>query len=229
MNTLFWIVLVILIAGLVVGLVRGFTDMIFETATTFVSIIVACILCSPVAKAIMKNENLMTKLNEKIYSALKLGDLVKKFPSGKDLLQNVNLPSIITDKVANTIDAGKEATATVVANNLTQFLSSMIIYVACFIVLVIVAAIALHILNSFFDLVTKIPGIKEANKLLGAALGVVLALMIVWVGFALITLCGSSEFGAGLLQDISENAFLNFLYKNNIPMQIITKKVEGLF
>ena len=228
MNVLLIVVIAILIIGVIVGWVRGFTNMLFETATTLVAIIFAVILCSPVAKAIMKNENLMTKLDTKITQTLKLDDLANKMPSSEELLKNVGLPSVITKNIAKSLDGKTESTAKAAAQATSQFLAKMIIYVAVFIVLVILGIIVLHVLDSFFDLLNKLPVVKEVNAFVGAIVGLVLALLAIWIFFAIVTLLGSTPFGASMLESIASNPFLNFLYNNNIPMQFITNRVQNL-
>jgi uncharacterized membrane protein required for colicin V production len=228
MNILLIVVLAILIIGVIVGWFRGFTNIIFETATTLVAIILAIVLCGPVAKAIIKNENLMGKLETKVSSALKLDEAANKVPSAEELFKNVSLPSVITDKIASGLDAKTQNTAKAAAKATAQFVSRLIIYVACFIVVFIVAIIAIHLLDKFFDLINKLPVIKEVNSLVGAAVGLLLALFVVWLFFAVVTLLGSTGFGASMLSQISSSKFLNFLYTNNIPMQFITNKVNSL-
>ncbi len=229
MKYLVFIVIAILLIGIIVGVVKGFTNMLFETATTFVSLIFAAILCSPVANAICKNEKLMTGLTDKIASVMKLKELANKIPSTDDYLKNINLPDVIKDKIASGILSGASKTSLNLANATAEFIAKLIIHIACFIVLFILAVVVLKLLDKFFDLVNKLPGLKQANKLLGAALGLVLALFIVWIAFALVTLLGATSFGSSMLQAISDNKFLSFLYNNNLPMAFITKKVEGLF
>lgn len=228
-NYLLLIVVAILIIGLIMGIVKGFTNMLFETATTLVSIVGAALLCSPVAKAIIKNEKIMTGLSDKIASVMKLKDLANKVPSAEDYLKNINLPDVIKEKLLSGALSGKNDTALNMANVTAEFIAKLIIYIACFIGLFIVFVIVLKLLDHFFDLLNKLPGLKQANKLLGAILGLVLALFIVWIGFSIITLLGATPVGTKLLENISGNKFLSFLYNNNLPMQFITKKVEGLF
>ncbi len=234
MNILFIVVIVILAIGVLAGLKIGFTDMLFEMATTLVSMIAAVVLCSPVAKIIMQNEKMMTGLIGKINNVLKLKELAQKAPSAQDFLNNIAIPDVIKDKIVSgdmlqNFDNKTDVTVNAMADSVANFIGMVIIYAACFIVIFIVAIIALNILNHFFDLVNKIPGIKQTNKLLGAAFGLVIALMIVWAFFAVITLFSANPWGANLLQSIAESKFLSFIYNNNFPMQIITKKVEGLF
>lgn len=228
MNILLIVVLAILIIGIIVGWFRGFTNILFETATTLVAIILAIILCGPVAKAIIKNENLMGKLESKVSSALKLDEAANKVPSADELFKNVNLPSVITDKISSGLDEKTQNTAKAAAQATAQFVSRLIIYVACFIVVFIVAIIAIHLLDKFFDLINKLPVVKEVNALVGAAVGFLLALFVVWLFFAVVTLLSSTPFGASMMTQISSSKILNFLYTNNIPMQFITNKVNSL-
>jgi len=228
MNILLIVVIAILAIGLIVGGVRGFTDMLFETATTLVAIILASLLCSPIANAVIKNEDFMTKIENKVTDVMKLDELAAKTPSAEELFKNMNLPSVITDGIAKSIDSQTGVTVKAAAEATSAFIARMIVYVACFIVLVILAIIVLHLLDHIFDLLNKLPVLKELNALAGAVVGLVLALLAVWIFFAIVTLLSSSSFGMSMMEQIAASNFLSFLYNNNIPMQIITNKVGNL-
>ena len=228
MNVLLIVVLALLVVGFVFGLIRGFTNILFETATLLVAIIIACILCSPVANTIIRNENMMNRLTDKVYKGLKMEEVVNKTPSTSEFFKNMNLPSAITDNVAKSLDEKTGVTVRAAAEATAGFVARMIIYVAVFIALVIAAFIVIRILDHFFDLVNKLPVFKEVNALAGGAVGIVFALFLIWVFFALVTLFGSTPFGASMLEQISSNGFLSFLYNNNLPMLIITNSIGKL-
>ena len=83
--------------------------------------------------------------------------------------------------------------------------------------------ILLYALNKVLDVFAKLPLLKQANKLVGMALGLVQGILLVWLFFALVTVISGTEFGQTMFRYINESKLLSFLYTNNIPMNFITK------
>ena len=75
----------------------------------------------------------------------------------------------------------------------------------------------------------KLPLLKQANQLAGLALGAFQAVLIIWLFFAVVTIISGTEFGQSVFGYINSSKLLSFLYKNNIPMNFITKTVANLF
>ena len=71
------------------------------------------------------------------------------------------------------------------------------------------------------NLVSHISLVQGPNKILGAAVGAFKGLVLVWLIFYIIELCGTSETGRQFLQNIDESFFLSFLYDHNILLQIL--------
>ena len=65
------------------------------------------------------------------------------------------------------------------------------------------------------DIIGALPVIGTLNHAGGAAVGAVVALVIVWIAFLLITVTYSSEFSASCFAQIQQNPILTFLYENN--------------
>lgn len=87
-----------------------------------------------------------------------------------------------------------------------------IVFWATFVLL----SIILRLVIGLLDIVAKLPVINGANRLLGAALGLLQGLMIVWLLMFLVTIACTSEIGQTMLKSIEKNAFLTFLYQHNL-------------
>lgn len=90
-----------------------------------------------------------------------------------------------------------------------------IVFWAAFVLL----SIVLRFVVGLLDIVTRLPVIKGANRLLGAAVGLLQGLLSVWLLMFLLSIACTSEIGQSLLENINENAFLLFLYQHNPILQ----------
>ena len=83
-------------------------------------------------------------------------------------------------------------------------------------------SLLIRILLYVFDVIAMLPIIGGLNRLAGAALGLMIALTVVWIFFLIVTLLYATDIGKDMLRMIQENPFLSFLYKNNYIWNVVT-------
>jgi len=236
MNFVLIAVIAILAIGAVIGWKRGFVDMLFGAVSMILALVLAVIIAPKLGAAIQENENIMGKLTVKVSEVLNLDELAVEIPDAERLVDNLNLPNAIKEKITSAefmekieLDTLAEDASSKMADAVAVFLAKTIITAVCFVVVFVVALILLYLLNKVLDVFAKLPLLKQANQLVGLALGVCQSVLVIWVLFAVITMIGGSEFGQTMLGYISDSKLLDFLYKNNIPMNYITKTATNLF
>lgn len=101
-------------------------------------------------------------------------------------------------------------------NILAEELADFILNGISFFIAMAIATIVLHLISQIFRIVSRIPVLRGVNRYFGMVIGAVYGILIVWIGFYMIAICGSSEIGAQLLSYIYENTFLTYLYENNL-------------
>ena len=151
-----------------------------------------------------------------------------------DVLKNLGLPealrSAVTDSegfkdyVAASADDYARGRVTAMEPAVCTALTNAVLNAIGFLITFICVALVVFIIGKILDLVTKIPGLKQLDMLLGGAAGLFEALLVVWLLFTAVTALGSSEFGQSMLSLINENVFLSFLYENNL----ISAKLLGM-
>lgn len=137
--------------------------------------------------------------------------------------EEIWLPQDIADEIAGfTGEAVSRILQTSsVYEEIAKVIAHSIIEGIAFFIAFIIAGIFSHWINGMLNLVAHLPVLHGVNKALGAALGSIKGLLIVWLLFYVITLFRTSEIGTEILIGIKESPLILFLYKNNILMQII--------
>ncbi len=153
---------------------------------------------------------------------LNLTDNVKN--QMKQMASEQNIKNMVANndivKIINRTDGSVESViAAVAAAKLADIIFSAIVYI---IVFVVVFAI-LKIIVAVTDIVSRLPVIRQANKICGLVLGLIEGLVAVWILFVIITACGSMEWAADAMTDISSNGFLSMLYESDIILKMIFK------
>lgn len=140
----------------------------------------------------------------------------------KQMVSEQNIRNMVANndivKIIERTDGSVESViAAVAAAKLADIIFSAIVYI---IVFAVVFAI-LKIVVVFTNIVSRLPVIRQANKIGGLALGLVEGLIAVWILFVIITACGSMEWAVDAMADINSSGFLSMLYENDIILKMI--------
>ncbi len=150
---------------------------------------------------------------EAIANAMKLpASVMQEYTTS---LVSENVSGVIADKAVSV----KSLMAAIFAARLADMAINSIVYVAVFAVIFVVLKIVLVASG----IIASLPLIRQANRIVGLAFGFIEALVIVWLIFAVITACSNFEWAQSALAMIGDNAFLTFIYEQNL----ITKTILG--
>ena len=133
-------------------------------------------------------------------------------------LEESNLPQFLKDALLenNNTTIYEELGVQTFAAYVASYISRMVIKILSFLVTFIVAVIIVRALMAAVDIIGELPVIGFFNHLGGVALGGVIALLIVWVGFLVLTLLYSTEAGKTCFDLIEQSEILTFLYEKNL-------------
>ena len=96
-----------------------------------------------------------------------------------------------------------------------SYISRMVLNIIAFLVTFLIAIIIVKALMFAVNIIGELPVLGLANHICGGVLGLGLALVIVWLGFLIITLLYATEPGNACFEMISRSGMLKFLYDNN--------------
>lgn len=104
-----------------------------------------------------------------------------------------------------------------------EFLSKLIINIVAYLGTFILVTIILRAIVFALDIVDDLPVFGFINHLAGGAVGIVCALIIIWVAFVAVTLLYVTAPGKEIYNAIQDNGFLKMLYEYNPIMKLATK------
>ena len=187
------IVAVVFIVFVLSGARRG----LFRALAGFLSMIVALVganlvagaMITPVEKAV--TPRMETKIEEKIDEALTAhAPQVPNVPTGslsvgsfsvEELLNLVGLDDTVRDSLTQKAQELVKDTGVSVVMAVTQSIAHSVIYSALYGVSFVLLTIALHFLVRVMDGILKFPVLHQMNALGGGAIGVVQALLLVYL------------------------------------------------
>ena len=206
------IIVGILVLCIFLGYKRGLTGSLLKIVTFILALIIAFILFKPVSNFIINN----TELDENLESSIK-----SMFLEVEENGTDSNMPTAITDYINKVIEGAANDAKTAVVETAARDVAISIINLGVVIVVYIIARIILIFVKGIASLITKLPVIKQFDKLGGIIFGLLKALVIIYVILAIISFVSTVITDSGVIDAINQSFIGKGMYNNNILLEIV--------
>ncbi len=224
------IFLILLVAFIVIGIVRGFLFSLLSLAGFLIAVACAFLLSKPIGDA-LTNSSIGTSMQGSIYDWILTKSNYAAYPLSQELaedllpemLKEIGIPNFLNSFIITLILPYIPEVATEpIGQYIAHGVANIALVVISFLVLLIVFSIALLFLKRFAKGVNKIPVVGLVNRLLGAVFGLamgVVFLIVVSYGLNFVALIpGANEWLVSELRltDSSSWSFAKMLYEQNV-------------
>lgn len=196
----------------IVGYAKGLTGALIKILSFVLSLIIAFILYMPLSNYIINN----TQIDDMIENTIKESILKNDDQTQKE----ENMPTAITDYINQKVEDASNSVKENVVNSTAKDVSQTIVRAGTWIMLFIIARIALIVLKFITGLIAKLPVIKQFDKLGGIIYGLLEGLVITYFALALISFITPMTKG-NLSSDINKSYIGCSMYNNNLLLKII--------
>lgn len=204
------IIVAVIAICIIIGYVRGLTGCLIKILSFVLSLVIAFILFVPVSNFVIENtqidENLEKSIREMIISDNKSSE--EEMPTA--------MSDYINKRAEEIVDNAKEEVVNATARDISQ----TIVKVGTWIALFIVARIALIFLKLITSLISKLPVIKQCDKLGGIIYGVLEGLLITYFALAVISFITPIT-NKNLSENINKSYLGSQMYNHNLLLKII--------
>lgn len=217
MNVALIVVLVILVICIVQGYRQGFIKTVFRLCSFALSLVVAAMVGPVIAKGLAEDTSFADKLNEGIYEVLELEKLEPDRNQIEQAVLGLPLPERIQEELVSFANSQTFERLGVQNNGeyIAKTLTIVIVYSACYVFVFLITAMLLAFVANALNLVSKLSLLNSVNRLTGAGVGFLEAVIVISVAMAVITMFSGTGWGSMILAQISESDFLSFIYANN--------------
>lgn len=155
----------------------------------------------------------------------KLGDIEIPRQKQVEMLEAADIPALFKNGLLenNNSEAYKVLKVKSFLEYVGAYLSDIIIKMVAFLLTFIIITILVRAVIFALDIITALPVIKGLNRFAGILVGMLIALIVVWIGFFVITLIYNTQIGQECFKWIGESELLTFLYDKNIILEFATK------
>ena len=206
------VVIAILILCTYVGYKRGLAESLIRILSFAIAVCIAFMLFKPISNIVIDNTN----FDENIHSSI-----VQVFEEKEEKTQEEKESSPILKHINDEVEKATEEKKNEVINNTAKQISINIIKILVFIGLFIVARIALNFVKALANLLTRLPLIKQCDKIGGVVYGIAEGLLIIFIALALITVISTIVNRYEILEIVNNSYFAKYLNEYNVLLNII--------
>ena len=206
------IIIAVVLLFILLGYRKGLTGSLIKLLSFIIAVVISLVFYKPLANILIDN----TQIDENIKARM-TETFIHEQETETD--EEKNMPSTILDSINKDIENATE-TAKKEAVDATTI---TIIRVASIIVLFLIVRILLIIVGLFANQITKLPVIRQADKIGGVVYGAVEGMIIVYMVLGIISLASVIWSDNILITAITKSAIGEMLYNNNIILKILFK------
>lgn len=142
-----------------------------------------------------------------------------------ELIENLPLPEFLQDILLdyNNEEGYQGLGVSTFQDYLVGFIATGILNVAAFLVSVLIVHLLLWLSISALSILTNLPVIRVVNRVAGLGLGLLQALLVLWLAFLILSLVSGTGIGMQLMKMVESSNWLNWLYQSNLFLEIVLR------
>jgi uncharacterized membrane protein required for colicin V production len=218
-----WIILdlaalAVMALGVFIGAKRGFVRAAYHIAALAATIFLVAMLAQPAADFLIESPigaNMEERIQTGVNTALQTGGGEKSI---SQILTDSGLPGFLVDYLdTDSFDRAREDTALEVSRSIAEGAAKIIACIVLFLIIRILLWIVLHIL----DKVCELPVLHFANRVAGAVLGLVNAIVILYVACALVIVLVPVDTLLEINQMVDKTMLFTWFYNHNLILNVL--------
>ena len=214
------IIVGILVLCIALGYRRGLAGALLKLISFALALVIAFVLFKPVSNIIIDNTNWDESLTQGIREAI-VSDSNEETTDGEENAEEQGMPTVIMEHINESVEAAGDTAKEAVADAAAEEAAIIIINAGVWIALFIIAKIALFFVKGIANLITKLPIIKQFDKLGGIIYGILEAIVVIYIILAIISFVSPVLSGSGIIEAIQKSFIGSMMYNNNLLIKII--------
>lgn len=227
MNYLDYGVIIIIGLNAIIAMSRGLVKTVFSLCSMLASIILAYLFYPFVKQILIEHTGIYNLFVEKISLALKLTQPTYDVITPQQqmmYIQNLKVGNIFKNMLVS--NNNPEIYKLLGANHINEYITGMIATLAisalAFVIVLIVVNILIKVVGNILDLVSKLPIIKQANKLGGFVMGTIFGVVFVWILCIVFSFTITIQADQSLYTLLQSSTVAKFFYDNNLIWHYIS-------
>ncbi|MCR5432154.1 MAG: CvpA family protein [Lachnospiraceae bacterium] len=222
MNVTFIIILLGLILLSLWGWFSGFIKMVCVLCSSIICFVLTLFL-SPITTGILVGSEPVYKFfYEKVSGNIDLPDT--DVSTALQFFDSIEIPEAFEGTLRDGLKDLAEDTETAkdsAGNYIRDSITVIIIKVVAFIITYIIVSILVSLVFMLFKVLSRLPVVNIANRLLGVIVGLALGIFLVCVFMSVVLYLAPGTFGQGIAEDIDSSAILKYISDHNFILPFV--------
>lgn len=163
-------------------------------------------------------------------------DLLSQLTAGMDrvdqtkFIESLPLPQSIKDQMEafNNENGYMKLGATDFGSYIINYFASLIMNILAFVVTLLVCWLIIRLILGALAVFSHLPILGAADRMLGAVLGLIQGVLIVWGLFLILSMFATTQIGAQLMLEINNSPMLSVLYNMNPFLNSAAGAIKGI-
>lgn len=223
MNTLDMIIIAIIGISALNGLFRGFIKTLFGLTSLIIVVFLTWMITPPISRMVIQQSSFDQMISEKVVELLHIEEMFNvtmDTPAAVQIFKGLSLPGNIIESLIDNYNPLilKGLNVNGIGEYVGSSLSVMAVNGLVFVVLFIVFSLALNAVVTLLDLIARLPVLKQMNRVGGLGVGVIVGVLVVWVGALALSFVISIQ-STESLSNLIETSILAKIFYYNDPLQ----------
>ena len=214
------IIVGILVLCIALGYRRGLAGALLKLISFALALVIAFVLFKPVSNIIIDNTNWDESLTQGIREAI-VSESNEETADEEEKAEEQGMPTVIMEYINETVEEAGDSAKETVADATAENVAIIIINAGVWIALFIIAKITLFFVKGIASLITKLPIIKQFDKLGGIIYGILEAIVVIYIILAIISFASPLLSNSGIIEAIQKSFIGSMMYNNNLLLKII--------
>jgi len=219
MNWIDFAVIGIVIAYALIGYARGFVFSVFKVISIFVSAFLSIQVYPYVSKFLISIVHLDKTLKGMIFENLDkiiTPEQLAKTNPVTDIIHSWSMPKPIEEMVMNGMSVQVGQMKQNVVENISSSLSVAGVNIISIIAVFAIVSFALIFARSILEGIASLPVFAQINRAGGFAFGILEGIIVIYIGFAILTIFSSSKDLQNIFTAINTSLVAKQMYANNM-------------
>lgn len=218
---------IVLIAAIVLIVVHYARKGIIAASKNIITIILTVVLLTSMQSVVfdmLQSTPLGDTIKERVSEGVTRIFNEKGLPANADttnqeqaleICEAMSLPSFLTNSIEKSVDQMSEVKNNVM-DVITDTITKLIMQIVALVLLFILVRVFVFLIVKFAESLFELPGLKSINRVLGAVMGMINALIFIYIACGVVSLFVPTDTLAELTETINQTSILKIFYNNNL-------------
>ncbi len=223
------IVIAVLVFATWYGKKRGMIISIYNFCSVFITYILTNILHKPFA-IYLEGTELYNKIYASVYDKLDFKDTINQqvYDSGAEALESIGIPDFLISIIEKSVEFDAYTTFNLETYHqlASSALTSTIISIFAFVSVFIFVIIGIRIVGMLLNIITKLPGVSQLDKLGGGIFGFLNGTIFILIAFLLVSAIFIFSMSESSASAFNDSFFYNIFTNLSFFEDFITKSIS---